>query len=283
MALLTAAAGVTALAKSPVGQKIIGGITNQFSQLTKTYHQDNIFITYRDETFDALRNNGFPESEWGAYTKGVSHTAVPDRKIGGTYDDAYGQYYRNLFDSVRAYLNFKKPGMGDFFYSENQRRAMERPPQDVFKGKAPEAIYAAAEKFKNQNAMFETGNLMDGIGIGQAYIENGVVKVPMAQQGEGIFSSLGNFAAAVMTPTIQNSGINGGQILSQVAGGISGQQQLASSGQVVLTGGVNVGGSVTKNTTSGNGSSSSGGNMMIIIIGAIAALFFLFGKKLIGK
>jgi hypothetical protein len=280
---VTTAAAVTAFAKSPIGQKVIGGIKSTVSALTKSVHRENLFIDNRNKTFAALRANGFPESEWGAYTKNISHGAVPNIVNGGTYEDAYGQYYRAMFDDVRSYLNFKKPGMGDFFYSENQRIAQELPPGERFKGSAWNAVNSAADKFKNQNAMFETGNLLDGISIGQAYVENGVVKVPMAQQGEGIFSSLGNYAAAVMTPTIQNTGINGGQILSQVAGGVSGQQQIASSGQVVLTGGVQVGGSVTKNTTSNGSSSSSGGSMVLIIIAAVVAAFFLLGKKLIGR
>lgn len=248
-----------------------------------SYHQDNLFIGTRDKTFDALRSNGFPESEWGAYTKNVAHSEVPDRLFGPSYQAVYGKYYSMLFDDVRAYLNFKKPGMGEFFASENQRIAMELPAGERFKGSPWNAVNSAAGKFKNTNSgMFETNNLLDGLGVSQAYVENGNIKVPEAQQGEGVFGSLTNYAAAVLTPTIANSGINGGQILSQAAAGISGQQQLASSGQVVLTGGVSVGGSVTKNTTSG-GSSTSSGSILMYVIGGIVLLFVLGGGALFKK
>jgi hypothetical protein len=267
-------AGAAALAGNKKVQQVIGSVV---STVSNQVHQDNLFIDARDKTFAALRANGFPESEWGAYTKNVAHTAVPDRKIGGTFESHYGPFYQLLFNDVQNYLNSKRPGMGDFFMMENQRIAQELPFTERFKGSPWNAVNSAADKYKNMGDVTELINATDGLGIGQAFVSNGQVKIPNAPQaGDGIFSGLQNLGATLLSSTIANTGINGGQVMSQPAAGISGQQQLAaSSGGVVLTGGVSVGGSVTKNTTSGGSSSSAGGGMLVIGLVIAAAVWIL--------
>jgi hypothetical protein len=274
------AAGAVALAKNPKVQQFVKGA---ISTVANQVHQDNLFIGTRDKTFSALRANGFPESEWGAYTKNVSHTEVPDRKFGGTYESHYGPFYQKLFIDVQNYLNTKKAGMGDYFIIENQRIAMELPASERFKGSPWNAVDSAVSKYKNLNSM-EILNMTDGLAIGQAFVgSDGQIKIPnAATAGEGVMSGLQNLGASLLSGTIMNTGIaGGGQIMSQAAAGISGQQQIAaSSGGVVLTGGVGVKDSVTQNTTSGTGSGESQSGVLVVVALIAAALYF-FGRPIL--
>jgi hypothetical protein len=244
------------------------------------YHQDNLFIRYRDNAMSALESSGFPKSDWSADFGSfkLGHKDIPDRKFGTNYAPEFAR----LANFVQTYLNKKKPGLGDLFKTINDRLASQLPPDERYKGNPAEAIKQAVSQYSTMN-ITEIMNQVDGLGIGQAFVQDGKIVVPSTQSGEGIFSSLNNYAATQLTQTIKNAGSMAGQILSQPAAGVSGQQQLAAGGGVVLTGGVNVGGSVTKNTTS-NGSTSTGSGTGILIAIVVFVFLLMTGqlKKIFG-
>jgi hypothetical protein len=145
---------------------------------------------------------------------------------------------------------------------------------------AKNAVVTTATDYVKQKASSfvssELTNFSDGIGIGQPYLQGGQVKVPTQQSGEGIFSGLQNYLAPSTSQAFKNTGVAGpnyGQILSQPAAAVSGQQQIVGNGQVVLTGGVSVGKPVTMNTT--DNSNGQGDSSIVWFLGAAVVLFLI--------
>lgn len=247
-----------------IGNAVGATVGAALGKLTDGYHQDNLFIKYRDNAMSALEGAGFPKSDWsadfGAFKLG--HKDIPDRKFGANY----APEFKRLADFITTYLNKRKPGLGDLFQVYNQQFAAALPKDEQYKGNPAEAIKKAVANYMNLN---EIMNQTDGLGIGQPYVDPGTgqIVVPSTQAGEGIFSQLNNYASQQLNKI-------GGQVVSTVAANISGQQQIAAGGGVTLTGGATIGNPVTKNTTSSSSSSSNGNGSMLFIVFIAIALFF---------
>lgn len=266
-----AAAGAAAGTVIPgIGNAVGATIGAAIGKLSGEYHQDNLFIKYRDNAMSALEASGFPKADWsndfGVFKLG--HKDIPDRKIGSNY----APEFKRLADFIQTYLNKKRAGLGNLFKSYNDQFAAALPTDERYKGNPAEAIKKAVANMNLSEIMNQT----DGLGIGQPYVnEIGQITVPSTQQGEGIFSQLNNYASATLNKA-------GGQILSTVAANISGQQQIAAGGGVTLTGGVNVGKPVTTNTTSNSSSGNGSSNTMLIVIVVVLLFFTGAFKKIFG-
>jgi hypothetical protein len=253
-----------------IGNAVGATVGAALGKLSEGYHQDNLFIKYRDNAMSALEGAGFPLKDWeadfGAFKLG--HKDIPDRKIGANY----APEFKRLADFVTTYFNKKKPGLGDLFQVYNQQFAAALPKDEQYKGNPAEAIKKAVANYMN---LSEIMNQTDGLGVGQPYVDTstGQVVVPSTQQGEGIFSQLNNYASAQLNKI-------GGQVVSTVAANISGQQQIAAGGGVTLTGGATIGNPVTKNTTANNSTASGSSNVLIIVLVVVVLAFTGVFKKI---
>lgn len=253
-----------------IGNAVGATVGAALGKLSEGYHQDNLFIRYRDNAMSALEATGFPKSDWsadfGAFK--LAHKDIPDRKFGSNY----APEFKRLADFIQTYLNKKYAGLGDLFQTYNQQFAAALPKDEQYKGNPAEAIKKAVA---NKMNLSEIMNQTDGLGVGQPYVDKttGQVVVPSTQQGEGIFSQLNNYASQQLNKI-------GGQVVSTVAANISGQQQIAAGGGVTLTGGATIGSPVTKNTTASNGTTGASSNMLIIIAVVVLLAFTGVLKKI---
>lgn len=277
MAIPIVVGGIAAAAKTDAGKAVIKKVGQVVGGLISGNQdqKENLFLRHRDAVYTTLRGNSWtPESEWSPIAAKYK-MSIADIK------DSTSVEFSRLHQFVQQYLNQKQPGLGDAFIAKqwliaDELRAQYNDPSRSYKGAANEGLQWALSN-RNNLPVTEILNNSDGLGISQAYVnELGQVVVPSTQQGEGIFSQLNNYASAQLNKI-------GSQLLSGPAASVSGQQQLTSGGGVTLTGGVNVGGSVTKNTTSTD--TTKGDSSIVWLLGAVVVLFLVFTgglKKLFG-
>jgi hypothetical protein len=268
------AAGLVAAGKTKAGQAVLkkaGDLISGGSQDQK----ENLFLRHRDDVYKLLRSNAWtPEKEWAPIAEQY-RMSIKD------ITDSTAVEFARLHAFIQDYLNKKQPGLGNAFTVKQwqiaeQLKVEYNDPSRSYKGASVQGLEWALANRNNVNVT-EILNNSDGLGISQAYVNSqGQIVVPSTQQGEGIFSQLNNYASNQLNKV-------GGQILSNAAAAVSGQQQIASGGGVTLTGGVEIGGSVTKNTTSNGDDKSSNGMLWILGLVVLGFMFFTGGLKKLFK
>lgn len=126
--------------------QVLGGLKNS--------HQSNLFFKHRDESLDQLKASGFSRTEAESYITpfDISQAQVGerDKKYGGIKGRRFGADYSyefgQLHQMVRKFLNDKATGLGDLFYSINERLKTELT-VDPYKGNTKQAIIEAMKQY----------------------------------------------------------------------------------------------------------------------------------------